>query len=158
MPSYHNIDSSMHGRCYRHGWTSDGSVVRIFLTAGQEYRAEFGRSGQNEERGLVGQFFATARTLREMSSKLEDKSLMRRVLVRFNMVPLATKGQAMRVIVLARRHACGNDSARIGLLDSLTMLEREDFDYAARRALTSLSYSVGVNHDDYLKAERTINQ
>lgn len=158
MPSYHNIDSSMHGRCYRHGWTSDGSVVRIFLTAGQEYRAEFGRSGQNEERGLVGQFFATARTLREMSSKLEDKSLMRRVLVRFNMVPLATKGQAMRVIVLARRHACGNDSATVALKDAFALYGRDDFDYAATRALTSLRYSVGLSHRDYDKAEGIINQ
>jgi len=60
-----------------------------------------------------------------------------------------------KVMALARKHiGKGNmeSSARLCLADAVHLQERGLLDYARKRALDSLAYSVGVLHPDYIKA------
>jgi len=63
---------------------------------------------------------------------------------------------ASQVIVLARKHigngAAMDSSARLCLADAVALFDKEDFDAAKRRAVSALSYSVGIFHADYKKA------
>jgi hypothetical protein len=60
-----------------------------------------------------------------------------------------------KTMALARKHlGKGNmeSSARVCLADAIHLQERGLLDYARKRALSSLAYSVGVFHTDYIKA------
>ena len=60
-----------------------------------------------------------------------------------------------KVMALARKHiGKGNmeSSARLCLANAVYLQERGLLDYARKRALSSLAYSVGVLHPDYIKA------
>lgn len=62
-----------------------------------------------------------------------------------------------QVMALARKHiGKGNmeSSARLSLSDAIHLQERGMLDYARKRALDSLAYSVGVLHPDYIKASK----
>lgn len=55
-------------------------------------------------------------------------------------------------IRLARKHlgtGVMDSSARLCLSDAIQLRERGFWDYAQKRALKSLAYSVGVFHKDY---------
>lgn len=43
-------------------------------------------------------------------------------------------------------------SARLCLADAITLYDKGDFEYAKKRAIDSLRYSVGIFHVDYKKA------
>lgn len=61
----------------------------------------------------------------------------------------------LEIIELAKKHANNgaemSTSARLCLKDAIELAERDD-KYARMRAITSLSYSVGISHPDYQKA------
>jgi hypothetical protein len=60
-----------------------------------------------------------------------------------------------KVMQMARKHLGKGQmesSARVALHDAVNLRERGLLDYAKRRALASLAYSVGVLHSDYKKA------
>lgn len=59
------------------------------------------------------------------------------------------KVKAELVIGLAALHADNNDSARSALDDAKATLERDRYEDAYGRAMTSLAHSVGVFHCDY---------
>ena len=63
--------------------------------------------------------------------------------------------QTDKVIALARKHigkGTMESSARVCLLDANHLFDRGLIDYAKKRALDSLKYSVGILHQDYIKA------
>jgi hypothetical protein len=60
-----------------------------------------------------------------------------------------------KVMVLARKHigkGMMESSARLCLSDANHLFDRGLLDYAKKRALESLKYSVGILHQDYKKA------
>ena len=60
-----------------------------------------------------------------------------------------------KVMALARKHlGKGNmeSSARLCMADAVHLQERGLLEYARKRALKSLSYSIGILHSDYIKA------
>lgn len=61
----------------------------------------------------------------------------------------------LEVITLARKHIGGQmeSSARLCLADAVALYDKGEHDYARKRALKSLAYSVGGFHPDYRKAE-----
>jgi len=63
--------------------------------------------------------------------------------------------QTDKVIALARKHigkGTMESSARVCLSDANHLFDRGLIDYAKKRALDSLKYSVGIFHKDYQKA------
>jgi hypothetical protein len=67
---------------------------------------------------------------------------------------MKTLASTDKVLALARKHLGKGDmesSARVCLADAVHLRERGLLDYARSRALTSLKYSVGVFHPDYMK-------
>ena len=65
--------------------------------------------------------------------------------------------QSLQVLKLARKHIGKGDmesSARLSLSDANHLYDRGLLDYAKKRALDSLKYSVGVFHADYKKASQ----
>jgi len=59
---------------------------------------------------------------------------------------------ANQVIELARQHMGKNSSARLALMDAMTLNDKGRCSDAKKRALDSLKHSVGIFHDDYRKA------
>lgn len=62
-----------------------------------------------------------------------------------------------QILALARKHLGKGDmesSARLSLHDANHLKDRGLFDYAKKRALDSLKYSVGIFHQDYIKASK----
>lgn len=61
---------------------------------------------------------------------------------------------ATKTIIAARKNLGGDmeSSARLCLADAIRLFDEGDLDAAQRRALKSLAYSVGVFHQDYIKA------
>lgn len=61
-----------------------------------------------------------------------------------------------QILILARKHvgngAAMESSARLCLADAIALKDSGDYDNAARRAIKSLGYSVGIFHADYQKA------
>lgn len=63
--------------------------------------------------------------------------------------------QTDKIIALARKHigkGTMESSARVCLSDANHLFDRGLIDYAKKRALDSLKYSVGILHQDYKKA------
>lgn len=62
---------------------------------------------------------------------------------------------AEKTIILARKHLGGDmeSSARLCLADAISLYDKGDTEYAKKRALESLRYSIGILHPDYKKAE-----
>jgi hypothetical protein len=60
---------------------------------------------------------------------------------------------ANKIIKLAKTHAVKNDSALLCYTDAINLIEKQEPVYAARRALDSLAYSVGIFHPDYNAAK-----
>ena len=63
--------------------------------------------------------------------------------------------QSLQILKLARKHIGTGDmesSARLSLSDANHLYDRGLLDYAKKRALESLKYSVGIFHPDYKKA------
>jgi len=61
-----------------------------------------------------------------------------------------------KVMSLARKHIGKGDmesSARVCLMDAVHLFDRGLLDYAKKRALDSLCYSVGIYHQDYKRAK-----
>lgn len=57
-----------------------------------------------------------------------------------------------KILILARRHIGSGSmesSARLCLADAVALSDAGDHEAAARRALASLRYSVGIFHADY---------
>jgi hypothetical protein len=61
---------------------------------------------------------------------------------------------ASDIIKLAEKHHTNNSSAWYCLSDARKCLERGEEEYAKKRALNSLLYSVGMFHPDYIKASK----
>lgn len=65
---------------------------------------------------------------------------------------------ADKIMALARKHlgAVGGmeSSARVCLSDANHLFDRGLLDYAKKRALESLKYSIGILHQDYIKATK----
>jgi hypothetical protein len=63
-----------------------------------------------------------------------------------------------KIMALARKHlgAVGGmeSSARLCLSDANHLFDRGLLDYAKKRALDSLRFSVGIFHQDYIKATK----
>ena len=63
-----------------------------------------------------------------------------------------------KVMALARKHlgAVGGmeSSARLCLSDANHLFDRGMLDYAKKRALESLKYSIGIFHQDYINATK----
>ena len=63
-----------------------------------------------------------------------------------------------KIMALARKHlgAVGGmeSSARLCLSDANHLFDRGLIDYAKKRALDSLRFSVGIFHQDYIKATK----
>ena len=59
-----------------------------------------------------------------------------------------------QIIILARKNLGGDmeSSARLCLEDAINLRDAGKYDYAAKRAINSLAYSVGVFHPDYQRA------
>jgi hypothetical protein len=60
-----------------------------------------------------------------------------------------------KIMALARKHigkGMMESSARLCLSDANHLFDRGLLDYAKKRALESLKYSVGILHQDYKKA------
>jgi len=59
-----------------------------------------------------------------------------------------------QIIILARKNLGGvmESSARLCLEDAINLRDAGKYDYAIKRAICSLKYSVGVFHADYKKA------
>jgi hypothetical protein len=60
-----------------------------------------------------------------------------------------------KVMALARKHlgkGLMDASARVCLADANHLYDRGFLDYAKKRALESLKYSIGILHKDYQKA------
>lgn len=60
---------------------------------------------------------------------------------------------ANAIIKIAKTHATKNDSALLCYTDAINLIEKQEAVYAARRALDSLAYSVGIFHPDYRTAK-----
>jgi hypothetical protein len=63
--------------------------------------------------------------------------------------------QTEKIMALARKHigkGMMESSARVCLSDANHLFDRGLIDYAKKRALDSLKYSVGILHKDYKKA------
>ena len=58
------------------------------------------------------------------------------------------------VIALAAKHVGDNASAAICLSDAMACHERGEDEYAKKRAIRSLEYSVGIFHPDYERAKQ----
>jgi hypothetical protein len=60
---------------------------------------------------------------------------------------------ADQVIILARKNLGGlmESSARLCLEDAINLRDSGKYEYARKRAIASLAYSVGVFHADYKK-------
>lgn len=61
------------------------------------------------------------------------------------------------IIDLATTHARANENAILSLLDALNLKDQGMKREAARRALVSLKYSVGIFHEHYKTAEQLFN-
>lgn len=61
---------------------------------------------------------------------------------------------AAEIIELAQNHVGQNASAAICLSDAMKCLEKGEEEYAKKRAIRSLEYSVGIFHSDYVKASQ----
>ena len=64
---------------------------------------------------------------------------------------------ADKAITLARKHigkGIMESSARVCLSDAIHLFDRGLVDYAKKRALDSLKYSIGILHADYKKASQ----
>ena len=61
-----------------------------------------------------------------------------------------------QVLAMARKHLGGDmeSSARLCLADAIALRDAGDYEHAKKRALDSLSYSIGILHADYAKAAR----
>jgi uncharacterized protein (UPF0332 family) len=61
-----------------------------------------------------------------------------------------------QILALARKHLGGDmeTSARLCLADAVKLYDEGEYEYAKKRALASLSYSVGIFHADYQKASK----
>ena len=61
-----------------------------------------------------------------------------------------------QVLSLARKHLGGDmeSSARLCLADAISLRDAGDYEYAKKRAIASLAYSVGILHPDYAKAAK----
>lgn len=62
-----------------------------------------------------------------------------------------------KVMALARKHlgkGMMESSARLCLSDANHLFDRGLLDYAKKRALESLKYSIGILHQDYIKATK----
>jgi hypothetical protein len=62
-----------------------------------------------------------------------------------------------KVMALARKHigkGIMDSSARVCLSDANHLFDRGLLDYAKKRALDSLRFSVGIFHQDYIKATK----
>lgn len=59
-----------------------------------------------------------------------------------------------KILTLARKHLGGamESSARVCLADAIRFQDLGDYDLAARRALKSLAYSIGILHCNYARA------
>jgi hypothetical protein len=65
--------------------------------------------------------------------------------------------QTDKVMALARKHigkGMMESSARVCLSDANHLFDRGLLDYAKKRALESLKYSIGILHQDYIKATK----
>jgi hypothetical protein len=62
------------------------------------------------------------------------------------------KMEAQEIIDLAQKHVGENASAAICLSDAIACMERGEHEYAKKRAIRSLDYSVGIFHPDYERA------
>jgi hypothetical protein len=49
-------------------------------------------------------------------------------------------------------------SSRLCLADAVSLYDKGEYAYACKRALDSLSYSVGIFHPDYQKAHKSIKE
>ena len=71
---------------------------------------------------------------------------------------MAYKTPTIEIIRLARKNvdngAAMASSARLCLAEAVASFDDGQYDVAAARAVKSLSYSVGVFHEDYKKAVR----
>lgn len=70
---------------------------------------------------------------------------------------MTTQEQAVKAIELAIKHVGQGpmaSSARVCLSDAVSTLARGDWDYAKKRAIASVAYSVGMFHQDYSVAVR----
>lgn len=66
---------------------------------------------------------------------------------------MATREQALTAMQTAIRHLGeGNmvSSAKLCLEDAAVMMSLQQWDYAKERSMTSLQYSVGILHQDYI--------
>ena len=65
-----------------------------------------------------------------------------------------------QILIVARKHvgngAAMESSARLCLADAVNLYTDGDYAAAERRALRSLSYSVGILHADYRKVLQTV--
>jgi hypothetical protein len=65
---------------------------------------------------------------------------------------------AEKAIVLARKHigngAVMDSSARLCLTDAINLFDAGDFEFAKKRAIKALAYSVGIFHADYDRASK----
>jgi hypothetical protein len=62
-----------------------------------------------------------------------------------------------KILDLAKKHSnkgIMSSSAVVSLMDAKHLYERGLIDYAKKRALDSLKYSVGIFHQDYIKASQ----
>ena len=62
-----------------------------------------------------------------------------------------------KILDLAKKHSnkgIMSSSAIVSLIDAKHLYERGLIDYSKKRALDSLKYSVGVFHQDYIKASQ----
>jgi hypothetical protein len=61
-----------------------------------------------------------------------------------------------QVIIVARKNLGGDmeSSARLCLTDAVNLRDAGDYEYAKKRAVASLAYSVGVFHPDYQRATK----
>lgn len=71
---------------------------------------------------------------------------------------MATREQALTAFQTALRHVGeGNmvSSARLCLSDAAVMLSQGQWDFAKERSMTSLQYSIGILHQDYINLIKT---
>jgi hypothetical protein len=65
-----------------------------------------------------------------------------------------------QILALARKNLGGDmeSSSRLCLADAVSLYDKGEYAYACKRALDSLSYSVGIFHPDYQKAHKSIKE
>jgi hypothetical protein len=61
-----------------------------------------------------------------------------------------------QILALARKHLGGDmeTSARLCLHDAVNLKNKGDMTYCRKRALDSLRFSIGILHQDYIKASK----